>query len=80
VKARGEGLSFPLKQFDVSLTPGDPVRLLDVRDDILSIGQKVHEVNRWTMHGLPAGEEYVAALVVEGSDLKVTLRDWNLPG
>jgi len=31
VKAVGEGFSFPLKQFDVSLTPGEPARLLSIR-------------------------------------------------
>jgi 4'-phosphopantetheinyl transferase len=76
VKARGEGLSFPLKQFDVSLTPGDPAKLLAVRDT-LSSGNKVDEVDRWTMEELSVGEEYVAALGVEGSELKLTCRDWN---
>ncbi len=90
VKARGEGLSFPLKQFDVSLTPGEPPMLLNVRDDILSlhddmppvhdkvvsIRDDVDEVDRWTLQELPVGENYVAALAVEGTNLNVTCRDW----
>jgi 4'-phosphopantetheinyl transferase len=71
VKARGEGLSFPLKQFDVSLTPGDPAKLLRVGDDD-------NEIDRWTLQEIPASENYVAALAVEGTDLNVTCRDWNL--
>ena len=70
VKARGEGLSFPLKNFDVSLTPADPPRLLNVRDN-------VDEVNRWTLQEIPVGEDYVAALAVEGTNLNVTCRDWD---
>jgi 4'-phosphopantetheinyl transferase len=70
VKARGEGLSFPLQQFDVSLTPGDPAKLLDVRDDL-------DEVDRWTLQDIPVDENYVAALVVEGSNLNVMCRDWD---
>ena len=70
VKARGEGLSFPLKQFDVSLAPGDSVRLLQVRDNL-------DDVDRWTLQEIPVGENYVAALIVEGANLKVTCRDWG---
>jgi 4'-phosphopantetheinyl transferase len=69
VKARGEGLSFPLKQFDVSLTPGDPARLIQVRDNL-------DDVDRWTLQEIPVGDHYVAALIVEGANLKVTCRDW----
>jgi len=70
VKARGEGLSFPLKQFDVSLTPGDPAKLLDVRD-------KSAAADRWTLQDIPVADQYVAALAVEGSNLRVTCRDWD---
>ena len=68
VKARGEGLSFPLKQFDVSLTPGDPAKLLHVGDDD-------NEVDRWTLQEIPVSENYVAALAVEGSNLNVMCRE-----
>jgi 4'-phosphopantetheinyl transferase len=71
VKARGEGLSFPLQQFDVSLTPGAPAKLLEVRDDLA-------EPDRWTLQDIPVAENYVAALFVEGTDLGVTCRDWHL--
>jgi 4'-phosphopantetheinyl transferase len=70
VKARGEGLSFPLKQFDVSLTPGEPAKLLNVRDN-------VDEVDRWTLQQIAVSERYVAALAVEGRSVKVTCRDWD---
>jgi 4'-phosphopantetheinyl transferase len=70
VKARSEGLSFPLRQFDVSLTPGEPAMLLNVHD-------YVDKVDRWTLQDVPVGDSYVAALAVEGTNLNVTFRDWN---
>jgi 4'-phosphopantetheinyl transferase len=70
VKARGEGLSFPLKQFDVSLTPGAAAQLIHVRDSL-------DEVDRWTLQEVPVGEGYVAALAVEGTNLSVSFRDWD---
>lgn len=70
VKARGEGLSFPLKQFDVSLTPGAAAKLLNVRDDL-------DEVDRWILQEIPVAEGYIAALAVEGTNLNVTYRDWD---
>jgi 4'-phosphopantetheinyl transferase len=61
IKARGEGLSMPLNQFDVSLRPNEPVALQNnYRDE--------REVSRWSMQAIPAPEGYVGALVVEGHD------------
>ncbi len=69
IKARGEGLSFPLKQFDVSLTPGAAARLLDVK------GSNT-EVDRWTLAELEVGEEYVGAVACEGTSLDIKYCDW----
>jgi 4'-phosphopantetheinyl transferase len=69
VKARGEGFSFPLKQFDVSLTPGAAAKLLEVRGSDT-------EVDRWTMQELSVGDGYVAALAFEGTNATVICEDW----
>ena len=45
VKARGEGLSLPLEQFDVSLRPGEPARLIATRPDPA-------EARRWQLGAL----------------------------
>jgi 4'-phosphopantetheinyl transferase len=71
IKARGEGLSFPLKQFDVSLAPGEPARLIEVRGD-------ASEAARWTLHDLPVNEGYVGALAIEGDGVKVICTDWPI--
>jgi 4'-phosphopantetheinyl transferase len=59
IKARGMGLSLELDSFDVSLTPGEPAALLDIREE----GQ---DVSAWSLHELHPGGNYIAALVVEG--------------
>jgi 4'-phosphopantetheinyl transferase len=64
IKAIGEGLSQPLDQFQVSLAPGEPARLLIVE-------QAPEEVSRWSLEALTPIPNYVAALAVEG-------RDWCL--
>lgn len=64
IKARGEGLSMPLDQFDVTLRPDEPVRLLNnYREE--------REVSRWSMQAIPAPKGYAGALVVEGHDWKL---------
>ena len=64
IKARGEGLSMPLDEFDVSLRPGEPTALLNnYREE--------REVSRWSMQSIPAPEGYVGALVVEGHDWRL---------
>jgi len=59
VKARGEGLSLPLRNFDVSLAAGEPAALLHIESDPA-------EVQRWTLRTVtPTLSGYVAALAVE---------------
>jgi 4'-phosphopantetheinyl transferase len=57
VKARGEGLSLPLHQFDVSVAPNESRALLATRPD-------PSEASRWTLQDLPVSHGYVAALAV----------------
>ena len=69
IKARGEGLSMPLDQFDVTLRPDEPAALLtNYRDD--------REVSRWSMQSIAAPAGYAGALVVEGHDWQ--LKSFNL--
>jgi 4'-phosphopantetheinyl transferase len=70
VKARGEGVSFPMKQFDVSLNPGAPAALLEIRDDD-------DEIDRWTLQELPVSENYLGALAVEGANVSVAYWNWD---
>ncbi|MFC2045944.1 4'-phosphopantetheinyl transferase family protein [Chloroflexota bacterium] len=68
-KARGDGLSLPLKQFDVSLAPREPAALLSTKGDPL-------EAARWSLWALHPGPGYVAALAVEGHDWRLECRQW----
>jgi 4'-phosphopantetheinyl transferase len=57
VKARGEGLSLPLHEFDVSVAAGESHALLATRPDS-------SEAGRWTLRDLPVESGYAAALAV----------------
>ena len=70
IKARGEGLSFPLDQVDVSLAPGEPVALLSAKAD-------PHEASRWSLQELAPGPSYAAALAVEGHDWRLRCWQWS---
>lgn len=67
-KARGEGLSIPLNRFAVSLTPGEPPRLLD------SARHRGHSL--WSLHALTPLAGYTAALAVRGHGARVTFAPW----
>ncbi|MBN1217796.1 MAG: 4'-phosphopantetheinyl transferase superfamily protein [Anaerolineae bacterium] len=69
IKARGDGLSFPLHKFNVSLTPGKPAKLLSVLEDAC-------EASRWLLCELEPGPGYVAALAVEGRDWQLKSWQW----
>jgi 4'-phosphopantetheinyl transferase len=69
VKARGEGLSLPLAQFDVSLSPNEPAALLNVEDNPA-------EVSRWSMRELIPAHGYLAAIVIEGHNYQLNCFEW----
>jgi len=68
IKARGEGLTLPLDQFEVSLEPGKPAAMITNVDP--------EEVARWSMQELTPGSGYVAALAVEGHAWRLKCWQW----
>ncbi len=60
LKARGDGLSIPLDQFDVSLAPGEPARLLGARG-------YVEDIARWNLFDLKPESGYAGAVCVSGT-------------
>jgi 4'-phosphopantetheinyl transferase len=72
IKAKGEGLSLPLDQFDVSLIPGEPAALLRTQAD-------PDEARRWSLQELSIDPGYVAALAVEGRGWSLSCWQWPPP-
>ena len=70
VKALGEGLHYPLHNFDVSLAPGEPAALLRV-------GRDLDAGRRWAMDSFYPCSGHVAALVVAGPACHVISRPWS---
>jgi 4'-phosphopantetheinyl transferase len=68
VKARGEGLQFPLKSFQVSLTPGKPAAL------------NSDDVTHWSMYSFSPHAGYVAAVVGEGNGWQLRHLEWTDAG
>jgi len=69
IKARGEGLSLPLDQFDVSLVPGEPAAVLGTRPD-------PSEASHWSLQELTSVPGYAAVLAVEGHQWRLTCWQW----
>jgi 4'-phosphopantetheinyl transferase len=69
IKARGEGLSLPLDQFDVSLASGEPDALLGSQRD-------PSETSSWLLQELAYAPGYVAALAAEGRNWRLTCWQW----
>ena len=70
IKAVGEGLSFPLDEFEVSLLPGEQAELLKVR------GSEA-DAARWSMRSFDPFPEYRAAVIVESQRLDCVFFDGN---
>lgn len=72
IKAIGEGLSFPLNQFEVSLAPDEPAELLATHWD-------VNAVSNWTLHSMSPAPDFVGCLVIKGSANQVKFWNWDRP-
>lgn len=71
IKGRGDGLSFGLDRFEVSVAPDLPAKLLRVYDD-------PDETGRWEIHSLDPAPEYAAAIAVEGHGWRLLCFDWGI--
>ncbi|MCA9945464.1 MAG: 4'-phosphopantetheinyl transferase superfamily protein [Anaerolineales bacterium] len=70
IKVIGEGLSCPLDSFDVTLKPGDPAELLQVK------GSR-EAATRWKLENLNPATGYAGAVIAEGQEWQ--LRTWQWP-
>lgn len=70
IKVIGEGLSCPLDSFDVTLAPGEPAQLLQVKGSQAAAA-------RWTLHNLQAAVGYAGAVIVEGQAGQLDC--WQVP-
>lgn len=70
IKARGDGLSFGLDRFEVSVAPNAPAALLNVIDH-------PEEVLKWELRSLHPAPGYAAALAVEGHGWRLRCLDWE---
>jgi 4'-phosphopantetheinyl transferase len=70
IKAIGEGLSFPLDKFDVTLSPGEPARLLAIRIE-------GNFTSKWSMKSLECEQSFKAAIAVEGIDWELKCFQWD---
>ncbi len=64
IKASGEGLSHPLNTFSVTLSPGEPARLLWIEGD-------PGEASRWTLAAWNPATDYTAALAIRQTGLRI---------
>lgn len=64
IKAIGDGLSYPLDSFDVSLAPQGPARLL-------AIGGSNRQAAEWTMDALEPAPDVQAAVAVAAAGVQV---------
>ncbi len=71
IKAVGDGLSWPLDKFDVSLFPGEPARLLRINGNS-------EETSFWSIQALTPAPNYVAAYAVRGRGFEIKYWSYNV--
>ena len=69
IKAVGEGLSFPLDKFEVSLEPGKPAKLLATH-------WEPEAVSKWSIYSMSPGANLVGSLAIEGVIEQVKFWNW----
>ncbi len=69
VKALGLGLAYPLKQFSVTLAPGQPAALVEFAGD-------ANAREKWSMISLDVASAHAAALVFEAEPVAIRGFEW----
>ena len=69
IKAIGDGLSWPLDKFDVSLVPGEPARLLRIEGDL-------KRASRWSIQELKPSSGFVGAFAIERRSWQLHCWQW----
>jgi len=69
IKAIGDGLSYPLDRFDVSLAPGTAPR-------VRAVGGSTAEASRWTLAARRPAPDVIAAVAVAAPDYTI---HWEAP-
>lgn len=70
IKARGDGLYFPLENFSVSIDPLKPPLLLEVKDE-------PHEKEHWYFHDIIADKDYSSCLAIESKEIEILYFNWE---
>lgn len=71
IKVIGQGLSFPLAEFSVSLRS-------EGMNNLLSVHHDVNQAGRWALGSFAVEDGYAAAVAVEGEISQVCTFDWRL--
>jgi 4'-phosphopantetheinyl transferase len=71
IKAIGEGFSWPLDKFDVSLVPGEPARLLRIEGGS-------NRAFRWSILELKPASEFAAAFAAERGGWRLHCWQWSV--
>lgn len=69
LKATGQGLTQPLNEIEVSITPGEPAKLLSISGD-------THKASQWTLTHLIPHPNYIACLAIPAHNLNYSY--WQL--
>jgi len=71
IKAVGEGLSFPLDKFEVSLEPDKPAKLLATH-------WEPEAVSKWSLYSMLPATDFVGCLAIEGLPEEVKFWNWQV--
>lgn len=70
VKARGDGLSLPTTEFEITLGPREPARLERFE-------REPAEVGRWSFAAFEPARGFLGALAIEGRERELARRFWR---
>ena len=70
LKATGEGIADALPRIEVSLTPGQPARLLKINGDALA-------ASHWRLGGLAPAPGFVGALAIKAGSFRLACWRWS---